>query len=178
MDQQATIEHLRWWNQVYFWLAIGLPILGAIAGGLLHWKRQHIEGELRELSAQLTRAELHTLYMQNQGIQEELSKTKGELADARQNMQRWALTTDQRERVLARLKSGPKGEMVIVSLMDNVESFWFAGELKELLEAGGWTVHKIDPHRYMGWPIGLVLHVHSLEGAPVYAGFLQDTQVD
>jgi hypothetical protein len=36
MDQQATIENLRWSSQVYLWLAIGIPILGAIVGGLLN----------------------------------------------------------------------------------------------------------------------------------------------
>jgi hypothetical protein len=50
MDQQATVENLRWWSQVYLWLAIGIPILGAIAGGLLNIKRQHLEGKIRELN--------------------------------------------------------------------------------------------------------------------------------
>jgi hypothetical protein len=39
MEQQAMIENLRWWSPVYLWLAIGIPILGAIAGGLLNIKR-------------------------------------------------------------------------------------------------------------------------------------------
>lgn len=64
MEQQAMIENLRWWSQVYLWLAIGIPILGAIAGGLLNIKRQHIEGKVRELSTQLTEQALREVEAQ------------------------------------------------------------------------------------------------------------------
>jgi hypothetical protein len=49
MDQQAMIEYLRSWSRVYFWLAIVIPILGAITGGVLNLLRQQIEGKVREL---------------------------------------------------------------------------------------------------------------------------------
>jgi hypothetical protein len=139
MDQQATIENLRWSSQVYLWLAIGIPILGAIVGGLLNIKRQHIEGKVRELSAQLTEQALREV-------------------EAHQRPR--TLTAEQRHTLIQRLREGPKGTVHVHIPQNDSEGQQFADELARVLRTTGWTIGPL--HQYGSFlggeiPVGLQL---------------------
>jgi hypothetical protein len=160
MEQQAMIENLRWWSPVYLWLAIGIPILGAIAGGLLNIKRQHIEGKVRELSTQLTEQALREV-------------------EAQQRPR--TLTVDQQRMLIQQLRAGPKGRFEILLASYDSEADHFGRQLDLVLKDAGWTRKKsgfgstyLDEDYQTQFLVGLMIDVGRAELAP-HGEFLRQT---
>jgi hypothetical protein len=160
MEQQAMIENLRWWSQVYLWLAIGIPILGAIAGGLLNIKRQHIEGKVRELSTQLTEQALREV-------------------EAQQRPR--TLTVDQQRMLIQQLRAGPKGRFEILLASYDSEADHFGRQFDLVLKDAGWTRKKsgfgstyLDEDYQTQFLVGLMIDVGRAELAP-HGEFLRQT---
>jgi hypothetical protein len=152
MDQQATIENLRWWSQVYLWLAIGIPILGAIASDLLNIKRQHIEAKVRELSAELTEQALRAV-------------------EAHQRPR--TLTAVQRRLLIQQLGEGSKGRFEILVAISDPEADHFARQFDQVLKDAGWTREKsgfgstyLDEDYQTQLLVGLMIDVSRADLAP------------
>jgi hypothetical protein len=85
------------------------------------------------------------------------------------------LDPQQRKMLTKLLESGPKGELDIISVLDNAESHTAAMELKKLFDDSGWSTSDIVQSAFSSPPEGIVLVIHSKETAPSYAKFLQRT---
>ena len=82
----------------------------------------------------------------------------------------------QQAKMLAKLlHSGPKGELDIISVLDDMGSHAMAEEMKEIFDDQGWETKDIIQSAFSNPPSGLVLVIHSKQTAPSYAKFLQRT---
>lgn len=82
----------------------------------------------------------------------------------------------QQQKMLAKLlKTGPKGELDIISVLDDSNSHLAATELKKIFDEQGWTTQDIIQSAFSNPPEGIVLVLHSKQTAPSYAKFLQRT---
>ena len=73
------------------------------------------------------------------------------------------------------LSSGPKGELDIISVLEDPGSHETATEFKELFDGQGWSTSEIVQSAFKHPPEGFVLVIHSKQTAPSYAKFLQRT---
>lgn len=82
----------------------------------------------------------------------------------------------QQKRMLSKLlKTGPKGEIDIISVLDDPDSHQAAIEMKSIFERQGWNCQDIVQSAFTNPPQGIVLVIHSKQTAPSYAKFLQRT---
>jgi DNA gyrase/topoisomerase IV subunit A len=83
---------------------------------------------------------------------------------------------DQQKKMLIKLlKTGPKGELDIISVLDDPVSHQAATELKSIFDDHGWTTQDIVQSAFTQNPEGVVLVIHSKQTAPSYAKFVQRT---
>ncbi len=83
---------------------------------------------------------------------------------------------DQQQKMLVKLlKTGPKGELDIISVLDDPGSHQAAGEMKKIFDEQGWNTQDIIQSAFSNPPEGIVLVIHSKQTAPSYAKFLQRT---
>lgn len=73
------------------------------------------------------------------------------------------------------LSSGPKGELDIISVLDDPVSHDLAVEMKRVFDDQGWSTSEIIQSAFSRPPEGWVLVIHSKQTAPSYAKFLQRT---
>ena len=73
------------------------------------------------------------------------------------------------------LKTGPRGELDIISVLDDPISHQAANELKSIFDDNGWTTQDIVQSAFIQPPEGIVLVIHSKQTAPSYAKFVQRT---
>lgn len=73
------------------------------------------------------------------------------------------------------LSSGPKGELDIISVLEDPASHETAIEFKEVFDDQGWSTSEIVQSAFTRPPEGFVLVLHSKQTAPSYAKFLQRT---
>jgi hypothetical protein len=162
MDQEAMIENLRWWSQMYLWLAIGLPILAGIAAGVLNLKRQYIEGELRELRAQQTQAQFNTSQAQAHELQQRLTEAQQQsvaeqtFRNVQAQQRARTLTQEQHRTLIGQLQAGPKGEVRVEFPSGDAEAEQFAAQFYEVLMHAGWTMQPFAQVQHLGEiPVGL-----------------------
>lgn len=86
-----------------------------------------------------------------------------------------SLDDRQKSTLAKQLSSGPKGEVDIISVLDNSESNHLATQLKAIFDEHGWTTKGIIQSAFSNSPEGIVLVIHSKQTAPSYAKFLQQT---
>jgi hypothetical protein len=86
-----------------------------------------------------------------------------------------ALDAQQRKMLAKMLSSGPKGEVDIISVLEDPVSHETALALKQIFEDQGWSASEIIQSAFSHPPEGLVLVIHSKATAPSYAKFLQRT---
>ncbi|MDA8141550.1 MAG: hypothetical protein M0036_23140 [Desulfobacteraceae bacterium] len=83
---------------------------------------------------------------------------------------------EQQRRMLTKLLStGPKGELDIISVMEDPRSHELAVEMKKIFDQQGWSTSEIIQNAFAQPPNGWVLVIHSKETAPSFAKFLQRT---
>ncbi len=85
------------------------------------------------------------------------------------------LDAQQRKMLMKLLKSGPKGELDIISVLDSPGSHSAAMEMKKIFDEYGWSTSDIVQSAFSNPPEGIQLVIHSKETAPSYAKFLQRT---
>jgi DNA gyrase/topoisomerase IV subunit A len=85
------------------------------------------------------------------------------------------LDPQQKKMLLKLLKTGPKGELDIISVLDDPVSHQAATELKSIFDDNGWTTQDIVQSAFAQNPEGIVLVIHSKQTAPSYAKFVQRT---
>jgi hypothetical protein len=82
----------------------------------------------------------------------------------------------QQQQMLAKiLKTGPKGELDIISVLDDRRSRKTALEFKKIFDEQGWNTPDIIQSAFSTPPEGITLVIHSKQTAPSYAKFLQRT---
>jgi hypothetical protein len=80
----------------------------------------------------------------------------------------------QQNKMLAKLlKTGSKGELDIISVLDDPISHQGAVELKAVFDTHGWTTSDIVQSAFSHPQEGIILIIHSKQTAPSYAKFLQ-----
>jgi DNA gyrase/topoisomerase IV subunit A len=85
------------------------------------------------------------------------------------------LDNQQKKMLVKLLKTGPKGELDIISVLDDPVSHQAAMELKSIFDDHGWTTQDIVQSAFAQNPEGIVLVIHSKQTAPSYAKFVQRT---
>ncbi len=85
------------------------------------------------------------------------------------------LDNQQKKMLIKLLQTGPKGELDIISVLDNAGSHQAATELKTIFDSQGWTTSDIVQSAFSHPPEGINLVIHSKQTAPSYAKFLQKT---
>ncbi|MBT8340140.1 MAG: hypothetical protein HKP58_08460 [Desulfatitalea sp.] len=83
------------------------------------------------------------------------------------------LDAQQKKMLLKLLNSGPKGELDIISVLEDPESHDLALEIKQVFDSQGWSTSEIIQSAFSNPPEGLTLVIHSKPTAPSYAKFLQ-----
>ncbi|RJQ68464.1 MAG: hypothetical protein C4519_22975 [Desulfobacteraceae bacterium] len=73
------------------------------------------------------------------------------------------------------LSSGPKGELDIISMLEDPRSHEIALEMKKIFNEQGWSTSEIIQSAFSHPPEGFVLVIHSKQTAPSYSKFLQRT---
>ena len=121
------------------------------------------EGALKDRIDELK----HMNITQTQG--ESVSQTDGVKA------KKGALDTQQRKMLAKLLSSGPKGELDIISVLEDPGSHEMALEMKQIFDDQGWSTSEIIQSAFSLPPEGFILIIHSKETAPSYAKFLQRT---
>ncbi len=121
------------------------------------------EGDLQKRIEALK--DIHT----TQGITQGAATTQGFGIDTSR------LDPQQQKMLIKLLKTGPKGELDIISVLDNSGSQKAAIELKQILDNNGWSTQDIVQSAFSTPPEGIVLVIHSKQTAPSYAKFLQRT---
>ncbi|MGD9246910.1 MAG: hypothetical protein PVI60_03065 [Desulfobacteraceae bacterium] len=87
-----------------------------------------------------------------------------------------AILDPQQRKMLTRLlKTGSKGELDIISVLDDSGSHQAATELKTIFDSQGWTTSDIIQSAFGHPQEGIILIIHSKQTAPSYAKFLQKT---
>lgn len=86
---------------------------------------------------------------------------------------RGPLDPQQEKMLLKLLTSGPKGELDLISVLDDPSSHDLAVELKRIFDSQGWSTSEIIQSAFSHTPEGITLVIHSKETAPSYAKFLQ-----
>ena len=82
----------------------------------------------------------------------------------------------QQQQMLAKLlKTGPKGELDIISVLDDKTSHQAALKIKKIFDEQGWNTQDIIQSAFSTPPEGIVLVLHSKQTAPSYSKFLQRT---
>jgi len=79
----------------------------------------------------------------------------------------------QESMLLKLLSSGPKGELDLISVLDDPNSLDMAKEIKRIFDSQGWSTSEIIQSAFSHPPEGVTLVIHSKETAPSYAKFLQ-----
>lgn len=85
------------------------------------------------------------------------------------------LDTQQRKMLVKLLNTGPKGELDIISVLDDPISHQTAVELKSIFDEQGWTTQNIVRSAFGQPPEGIMLVIHSKQTAPSYSKFVQRT---
>lgn len=121
------------------------------------------EGELKERIDELK--DIHITH----GITQGAATTQGFTVKS------YGLDTQQHKMLAKLLKTGPKGELDIISILDNPDSHQMAMEFKKIFDEQGWSTQDIIQSAFSTPPEGIVLIIHSKPTAPSYAKFLQRT---
>lgn len=85
------------------------------------------------------------------------------------------MDVQQRKMLAKLLSSGPKGELDIISVLEDPRSHELALSMKKIFDQQGWSTSEIIQSAFSSPPTGWVLVIHSKETAPSYAKFLQRT---
>ena len=85
------------------------------------------------------------------------------------------IDAQQKKMLIKLLKTGPRGELDIISVLDDPISHQAANELKSIFDDNGWTTQDIVQSAFIQPPEGIVLVIHSKQTAPSYAKFVQRT---
>jgi hypothetical protein len=85
------------------------------------------------------------------------------------------LDNQQQQMLVKLLKTGPKGELDIISVLDDKASHETAIEFKTIFDEQGWNTQDIIQSAFSNPQEGIVLVIHSKQTAPSYAKFLQRT---
>lgn len=153
--------------------------------------------DIADQQRRLAQMDAETLRKEMQGLRKRYSDAEGSLKsriealkDIDSNTQRTtqgSATTQglsqgttqldvQQKRMLNKLlKTGPKGELDIISVLDDPTSHQTAVELKAIFDEYGWTTQDIVQSAFAQPPEGIMMVIHSKQTAPSYAKFIQRT---
>jgi hypothetical protein len=121
----ATVDSLRNWSHLLFWLSVLLPVLGVMAGV----GRYYVDRREKAISAVLRKAEL--------------DKGKKQLEQLKALTSPRILNESQQQILLKGLSIGPTGKIVIASEMDNPESSDYGDYFEAVFKKANWSVGRV-----------------------------------
>jgi hypothetical protein len=144
---------------------------------------------LAQMDAESLRNEMHSLrkrYADAEGslksrieALKDIGSTQGETQNSTTSQSlsqpETQIDAQQRKMLTKLLKSGPKGELDIIAVLEDPVSHQAAIELKSIFDDQGWTTQDIIQSGFAQPPEGIVLVIHSKQTAPSYAKFVQRT---
>ena len=101
--------------------------------------------------------------------------TQGSTTTQNFSVPKTQLDAQQKNMLIKLLKTGPKGELDIISVLDDPVSHQAAIELKSIFDDQGWTTQDIVQSAFAQAPEGIMIVIHSKQTAPSYAKFIQRT---
>jgi hypothetical protein len=106
-----------------------------------------------------------------------ITQTQGgpPLRSATMPVRRGGIDAQQCKMLTKLLNSGPKGELDIISILEDPQSHEIALTLKKIFDEQGWSTSEIIQSAFSHPPDGFVLVLHSKQTAPSYVKFLQRT---
>jgi hypothetical protein len=140
---------------------------------------------LAEMDSDALRKEIEKVRKRYQDAEGALRDRIDELKDM--NITQSAVTTQsaeapstgldgQQRKMLAKLlNAGPKGELDIISVLNDLRSNAVALDIKAIFDEQGWTTQGIVQSAFSNPPDGITLVINSKQTAPSYAKFLQRT---
>jgi hypothetical protein len=144
---------------------------------------------LAQMDAESLRKEMHSLRQRYSDAENSLKSRIEALKDidstqgitqnsttSEASSERTTQLDDQQKNMLIKLlKTGPKGELDIISVLDDPVSHQAATELKSIFDDNGWTTQDIVQSAFAQNPEGIIIVIHSKQTAPSYAKFVQRT---
>lgn len=127
--EETTIEALRRWSQIFLWVSVLLPILGALAVGA----RYYVERRANQLSAHLTDSAI-------QQAKQDAITARTELADLKQKSAPRQLSATQRTAMLPLVKTLKGQPIAFACRMMDGESCDYATDLAAFLAGVGCQV--------------------------------------
>jgi len=183
-------------SRIYDWanwgLVVGL-VIGIIATVLVVWmgnvKETYLQRHLSETNEQSQKLEESNLTLAgNVAIlqkdaseqQERAATAEKDLLELREKIKDRHLSDKQKTDLIAALKAGPKGSLILECLGGPPEICSFADEISHVLTSAGWTIKEFRRGVLMigGTVTGFSVKVRSVEKQPQRAGFLQKTLVN
>jgi len=110
----------------------------------------------------------------NYNVKKQTVQSEVEISSKTSGMQH-ILEKAQRKKLIEILKSGAKGEIDIIAVMDDNVSQILAQELDALFKSNGWLTNGVVKSAFAEIPSGIILAANSKHTAPSYASFLQRT---
>lgn len=138
------------------------------------------EGALKDRIEELRDMNItQTFSGRNTAGQNEVKRSAESTHKQSQNLeiaQETAILDAHRTKMLTKLlNSGPKGELDIISVLEDPKSHELALEIKKIFDEQGWSTSEIIQSAFSKPPEGFVLIIHSKQTAPSYAKFIQRT---
>lgn len=101
---------------------------------------------------------------------ERAARAEKELLELQEKLKPRRIVADQRARLIAILRSAPKGPVKVTCVLGDGEGFNFAGEVVGVLQAAGWEVDGVNQGVFTPTnPVGLFVRVRSPANVPPYA---------
>jgi hypothetical protein len=127
--EELTIEGLRRWSQILLWIAVLLPVLGAIAVGA----RYYVERYEKQLSSRMTSAAIIRAH-------EQASSARSDLIQLRAKIAPRAMSEEQRRAMLPLIESIKGRPVAFACRMMDGESCDFGNELARFFLSAGCQV--------------------------------------
>ena len=133
--------------------------------------------EISRLSTRGKELDLQVAEQQEQAAaqQERAAKAEREILELKERLKPRHLSNDERDRLLARLRLGPKGPVEIVCPVTDAEACDFAHELRQVLDAAGFAPVSMGMMSIVGIPTGVRLRQRDLGAAIPHLQALYET---
>lgn len=197
-----SLESLEFWKSLFEIIGVVLLLLTFIAGTGVLWfsrKLNAVQAEqLRQFDKGLTDAKLELGKQQERaanadarvaGLEQdvatattEMAKQQARAATAERNLlefqERFAprvITAEQHKKLVDLLRAGPKGEITLSCIGDDVEGCAFTRQIWKVLKDSDWPPIKGNDIQFTlaDNSVGQAIFVHDVHNVPPYAAALQ-----
>ena len=135
----GLLRSMQFWM---LWLGIGLPLLGALAGGFCAFLKLHADEEIQRRGAVAAAAQVESERQQRDKtvsqLREQLDQA-GKQAAALELQKHRRITMEERAKFIAQLEFAAKGKVQVrINSGVDAETFAFANQLHEMVAVAGY----------------------------------------